>query len=344
LRPTLAGAALCALIVVGLQVAKGRSLGSALILGGFSDKPGMSGARLDYWRQTLRLIRAEPFGVGLDRFEFEFIPFQRLGNTLSPYSVLLSPHNEFLRYPAEEGILLALAYLLLLTLFLRAWWRRAPPGSRALLAPIGLFYAVEMSVQFPWQLAFPCFFGAIAFGAMAAELWPGSWIPERRLRRVLATVLLVLLFAGTAAAWTVRAFERSDEAERVGFACRLAPAHWRACLRATRILVAKGDLREARARVEAELDRAPWNFYAWRMLASIAARENKHLESCYFTWRYVDLFRSMDPGAVEVLNSCPKAWISYFDRKRPMHFPRNRLQPGLPRARPEQKPSGSPSG
>lgn len=310
-------------MAVLLQVLRGQSWKEALTLS-FAQKSPMLDFRLDVWRQTLRLIRENPLGVGVDRFDFAFVPYHRFGATLSPINVANSPHNDFLRYLAEDGVPLGIALFVFVAVFLVAWWRRASPESRQFFLPLGVFYFAETFVQFPWQLAFPVYFGAIGFGKMAAELWP----EERRLGdrwggAVLSLLVFVQLVLG-GRALLARSFENSRDPERLARACDLVPGDWRACLKRARADVQRGDLASARHYVSRELERAPWNFHAWQMMAQVAGLEGNRLEGCFYLWRYVDLFEGQVSNAENSLKKlCPAKWINYFERKRPVkYYPR----------------------
>lgn len=318
----LAGIAATLVLFVGFQMLRGKSLGEAASLRIFAEKSSMFEYRFDVWKQTLRMIEENPLGVGADRFEFKFVPYHRFGTTLSSTSLALSPHNEFLRYPAEDGVPLALAYLALLLLFLRAWARRSSESSRFLLLPLGLFYALEMLFQFPWQTGFPVFFGAVAFGAMAAEAWTGEWRPKERVGGALLVALLFGQFVGTAEAFLIRSFENSRDPDRLAAACSLGRNNWRACMQRAHFDTGKGDYASARRYIEGELDRSPWNYHAWRRYAALLQRQGDRLGACFYMWRYADLFNDQ-PVRAQLKEACQQKWLDYFERKRPTkYFPR----------------------
>lgn len=323
-----AGGAVSALVIL-FQIASGKGLKDALTLS-MEQKPALTPWRLDLWRQTLRMIADNPFGVGADRFDFASVPYTRFGNTLTATHVATSPHNDFLRYLAEDGLPLGVALFAFFAVFLVAWWRRARPESRHFFLPLCVFYAAESFFQFPWQLAFPVYFGAIALGKMGAELWPEERrLPERWGGAVLSVILFVqLLFGGEAL--IARTFENSGDPETLARSCRLVPANWRACLKYARAEVQRGELASARQAVSAELERAPWNFHAWKIMAQVAGLEGNRLEGCFYLWRYVDLFGGKVPEDEMFRKLCPEKWINYFERKRPTkYYPRGTVKPRL---------------
>lgn len=319
--------------LVGFQVAKGKTIGEALRFSMYAEKSEILVYRQDVWTQTLRMIADKPFGVGVDRFEFEFVPYHRFGSTISYASLELSPHNEFLRYLAEDGIPLALAFFVLLALLLRAWWRNASVASRGFHLPLLVFYGAEMLFQFPWQLGFPVYFGAILFGSLAAEAFAEYRLKESVSGAVLSLLLLFQLI-GTAQAFIVRSFENSDKPDRLAMVCRLVPADWRSCIKLARMEADLGNVPAARARLLAEMERAPWNFYAWRFMGMVALRGGDKLEGCFYHWRYLDLFQKYDKEmqAVRELMGqiCQDKWLEYFNRKRPTkYYPGGSLRPSV---------------
>jgi O-antigen ligase len=312
-------------VLISVQMLKGKSFSEAISLKIFAEKSDIVAYRQDVWTQTLRMIADKPMGIGLDRFEFEFVPYHRFGTTLSYASLTLSPHNEFLRYLAEEGVVLSVSYLLLLSYLLFAWFRKSSLSSRRLFLPIFCFYFFELLFQFPLQTGFPSFFAAILLGAIVAETWSGEVRISERWSSVVLSLVLLFLFIGTAQSFLVRAFEKSAYRDSLSVACSLMPSNWRACMKFAQVEMRAGKLLEARQIVDKELERAPWNYYAWRNMGVIGLRGGDQLEGCFYHWRYQDLFprnrEQLQPTVGDVIDKvCKPKWLEYFERKRPMKY------------------------
>jgi O-antigen ligase len=116
--------------------------------------------RLAVWADTLDLVRDHPLGVGGGNFEHAFTPYALAGRSRPGEALVFrSPHNEYLRLVAEEGVPAAILLLGLLLLLLRDLNRSPTMGGwgsdvGALLASGGAFLAVEAFFQFPFELAF----------------------------------------------------------------------------------------------------------------------------------------------------------------------------------------------
>ena len=132
--------------------------------------------RLAVWSDTLRLVRDRPLGVGAGNFEQAFIPYALGGGTRPDEALVFrSPHNEYLRVLAEEGLVTSALLAALLLGLARALSRsptvaswRSPPGR--LLASALVFLAIEAFFQFPFEMAFPSLTAAVALGLAGACL------------------------------------------------------------------------------------------------------------------------------------------------------------------------------
>lgn len=317
-RPALTALTIALISFVGLQLVKGKSLTEVATFSIFAEKPSIHSYRADVWKQTVKMIQAHPLGVGLDRFAFEFLPFHKEGTTISYTHLAVSPHNEFLRFLAEEGIPLALLYLAFWVYLIWRWWR-AGAAHKEILLPAGLFFLSEMATQFPWQNSYPFFLGAVFTGAMATGLGKQEF-PTPAWARASSAVLLVFVAFLTLKAVVSRSFETSQDPFWAKTSCRAVPSNWQACLNYTRLLLARGEATAARREVETLLELEPWNYAAIRHLAVIAARQGDQLEACFHTWRYDDLFHGSSDLKVPFTQNCPAKWREYFKRKRPSKY------------------------
>jgi hypothetical protein len=269
--------------------------------------------RLALWADTLEMIRNHPLGVGTGNFEQAFLPYQARGR-LQPEEALVyrGPHNEYLRFVAEDGVLFcAVAAALAALLSLR--WRRSPappPGLRTLVVAWGSFLAVEAVFQFPLALAFGALAASITVGAALAAVETdsgakasrGAWIAGG----TLASVLLL------AASLRVAASEylyvtAADDLGSQRRACALDPRNLPACVTAAWLEMREGDAPAAKDRLATVLSGAPHYPPALKLLGEIAAMEGDHAEACRRLGAYDALFRGRSSVHASATQACAEA-------------------------------------
>jgi hypothetical protein len=282
---------------------------------------GAAASRFTLFHVAWSMLSAHPLlGVGVNRFTWEFVPYHAVsaGQTLSEDHIANSPHNEFLRYAAEEGVPLAVLYLLGWLAFLAAWWRRR--GTEAIyVLPAIVFLVVEALAQFPWQNPFPVYFSALLVGLMAVRIWPeGS--AARNPAKWLAGACGIFLLGCFVWGEGVRIIGASRDYARVALACRLQPADSYCCNRAARGDYESGNYAEARGRLAKVLAREPANYTALRLMSGVAQKQGNLLEACFYLWRYDDLFYERSSMHRALTANCPERFLSYFRRKRPMVY------------------------
>jgi hypothetical protein len=278
--------------------------------------------RLAVWADTLDLVRDRPLGVGAGNFEHAFTPYALAGRS-RPGEVLVfrSPHNDYLRLVAEEGVPAAILLLGLLLLLLRELNRSPTMGGwgsnvGALLASCGAFLAVEAFFQFPFELAFPSFLAAVLLGLALAAVEPGAASPAGMVtqpggfasRAGDGAVCLVagLLLAGTArlaVADHLFATRRGDppSLER---ACRLDPRRLDACVEAAWHHSRAGRHAAAQARLAEVLARAPAYYPALKLRAEDLLAAGERDEACRRAREYDTLFRGTSSLAPLVAREC----------------------------------------
>jgi O-antigen ligase len=284
-----------------------------------------AGWRLAVWADTLSLIRDHPAGVGAGNFESAFIPYALAGRSKPGESIVFrSPHNEYLRLLAEEGLGGALLLLGLLAALGRELHRspaiarwRSEPGT--LLAAGGGFLLVEAFFQFPFELACPSLLAAILLGLALActepNAGPTSTTPSPPSRPGLpwaggtASVLLALAIGvgllRVATAEHLFATRRSDVAalER---ACALDPRRLEACVEAAWLRSRAGEHAAARQALDAVLRRSPHYFPAIRLLGEDLLSAGDRSAGCRHLLRYDEMFGGRSSAHERVLESCQR--------------------------------------
>jgi len=272
-----------------------------------AQKAGSADLRLAVWRSTLGLVRDHPLGVGSGNFGDAFIPYQ-LGLATIPGEAVLfrTPHNEYLRAFAEEGVLFGVIAAVLLVSLLRELhgsprierWRSGPG---ALLGTAATFLAVEAFFQFPLGTAFGCLMAAVLLGLALATLEPPPPGPEgeaprresrgrwRALGTLVAGAALVLL--GRSVASELLFVNRRGDVAAQEMACRLDPRNLPACVTAAWLRARAGGPGEARALLLRVLRSSPYYHPAIRLLGEEAVARGDREEGCLYFWVHDQLFR-----------------------------------------------------
>jgi hypothetical protein len=275
--------------------------------------------RLAVWSDTLALVRDHPAGIGAGSFEHAFIPYALAGRSKpGETTVFRSPHNEYLRLVAEEGIGGALLLLGLLVALARALARspavagwRSPPG--ALLAACCAFLAVEAFFQFPFELAFPSLLAAVLLGlAFACAEEPPAHAPaEPSRRRTLAgdaaCVMLALALVGgvAVAAGAERLASRAGgDPVPLERACALDPRRLEACVEAAWRRGRAGDHEALREGAERALARSPHYFPALKLLGEDRLSRGDVEGGCRLLRRYDALFGGRSSVSDRVRAAC----------------------------------------
>jgi O-antigen ligase len=248
---------------------------------GSASKVASARWRLAVWSDTLDLVRDRPLGVGAGNFEHAFIPYALAGRSRpGEHLVFRSPHNDYLRLLAEDGVPGAILLLALFLLLVREL-RRAPAfGWRsdvgALLASCGGFLAVEAIFQFPFEMAFPALLAAVLLGlAFAAIDGAGGTTPvgdETSISCWGTLVVIVVVVATIAGLLRIATAEilfvsRRNDPTALERACTLDPRRVDACVQAAWLRSREGEHASARKLLEGVLRRSPQYFPAIRLLA-----------------------------------------------------------------------------
>ncbi len=269
---------------------------------------GESGAaRLAVWGATLHLIWDHPFGVGAGNFADAFLRYQAQG-TEPPREAELyqTPHNEYLRVIAEDGIPVGtMAAILVASLLVRL--RRHTSLDRrdeslALLGPTVAFLGIECLFQFPLMVATGATMTALMAGLALAAVEPPRGPQEQPLPAALAwgasawpvaitvTAAAMLVALGRVVSSDYVSATGAGRLEAQERACRLGPRNLPACVTAAWLRAGSGDTQGARSQLERVLGRAPHYPPALKMLGELALQEGKAAEGCRILSRYDALF------------------------------------------------------
>jgi len=118
-----------------------------------------------YWN-TLRMIFENPFGVGVGQFQFASIPYLRSSPEFDEMTLYRNPHNEFLRFLAEDGVITSFLYLLLASSLIYYLWKDIQKifYSYPEFIFFSLILLVQAVFQFPLMNPVPYFLTALMVG------------------------------------------------------------------------------------------------------------------------------------------------------------------------------------
>jgi hypothetical protein len=267
--------------------------------------------RLFVWSDTARLIRDHPLGVGTSNFEHAFPPYQAQGR-LPPWEALVfrGPHNEYLRFLAEDGAAFA-ALAVVLGALLWARWRASPApsaGLRTLVVGWAAFLAVESLFQFPLALATGALAAALTVGGALAAA--GAQAPSRngpwKIGGTLAAILV--LAASLRVAYSEYLYvTRADDLSSQERACALDPRNLPACVTAAWLEVRAGAAPDAKTRLAGVLAATPHYPPALKLLGEIAVMEGDHAEACRRLGAYDALYRGESSVHAAAEKACAAA-------------------------------------
>lgn len=219
-------------------------------------KQGSAQYRLEVWKKTIEMAKDFPSGVGVNNFEFGFLPYKRESKVpIVTHEVDKSPHNEFVRVLAEEGWVVLLALVTVVGVFLVIAMRQLQRQELTLLSRFILIGVPEFFFQFPTELIFPVFLFviccAVTFNTEAREM---SF--KRRYKAVL------LITSGIVLALFV---VRNSEIVPLKYSpvyCSLFPDNWKMCAEYFKSNLEGGDYSRASETIRPVIRRQPFNFIA----------------------------------------------------------------------------------
>ena len=303
-RLYVAGVAAAAVVLALVWLDPGARLDPALV----AQKAQSTRLRLALWEDTLTLVRHRPLGVGAGNFEHAILPFQAAGRLEPREDVAFrSPHDEYLRYLAEDGApFVAVAAVAGALLVLR--WRRAapPPALRALVVGWGAFLAVESLFQFPLALATGALAMSATVGAAMAAGREDEPAGPRATWRLGATAVAVLLTVSSlrSARSEQLPAARPNDVAALARACALDPRNLPACVTAAWLDATSGRTEAARSRLQGMLAHAPSYPPAVKLLGEIELAGGERAAGCARLLAYDALYRGRSAAHARVVESC----------------------------------------
>ena len=250
------------------------------------DRTESASIRLDLWRNTVQMIRDNPFGVGFRNFNFSFVPYRKLSPLLTSESVFVTtPHNEYLSVVAENGVLAGVVIFVLIGLILLNFYRckkfsEEEPVVRELAIVLIVFFVVESAFQFPFEGAFPVVMFSLLVAIVFSSLLPQRTFEVSRCRWTFPAAGALIGYLVVTHYLAVLAMRYPDDVEKARYACEERPQDWFPCYRYAQALIKSGRSLEAQAILEAEIDKQPNNWRAMGLLGGDYLNLGKKAEGC----------------------------------------------------------------
>jgi O-antigen ligase len=179
--------------------------------------------RLERWKNTIEMIKANPLGVGPGNFEWGYTIYGKTDPEHKPRLNIRSPHNGYLELAVEYGLPAAVLFVLAMAIVL---WKVYPSP---LVASIIILNAVDAMFAFPMELGFTFYIAAFILGIGLKK----HFSSYRPVNSQVKAVLVIALFVITVFGLRMTLAERWEETKTIrGFekACALKPADWQACI------------------------------------------------------------------------------------------------------------------
>ncbi len=233
--------------------------------------------RKELWRSSWEIWKKNPLGIGAGNYEFQDV-YERIGGPLPNVEFITynNPHNEFVRYAVEEGVVFVLALLVFIASVYVWPLRTVAPFWGTLV-----FFGVEAFFQFPFQNPMGLYFLAY-FAAL--------WIPAVKTVRTfhweyaVALVIGVLFYRDIKASYLVH--NKEKDLASMTEACALNPGNWRACTLLAMAQRDSGRYLAADKSFYALYNRYPAMYPAMRHHIFNHFKMNRTYDACYLMWKY----------------------------------------------------------
>lgn len=287
-------------------------LGAGLITLLLFFRPETVRHRMDMWHNAIKISKDYPLGVGRTKFNFYQVLYQdhTQVNPASETLIERTPHNEFLKYLAEEGwsfIILCCAFVFF---FLRHYWTslakhiQKDEKTRFIFSICSLLL-VEFFLQFPMELAFPHLMIAISVGFILAQLED----PHTINAPIFLTVPLFFIFLIGAVFLFIANLSNGplhSTPYTIKRGCQLAPLDWRVCNDYGFFLGRTKEHKKAIEHALKTLELRPYQFAAISQMGNSYFMLKNIPQACKVAWFYDRLFLHKSTLQKFIAKHCPR--------------------------------------
>ncbi len=250
------------------------------------------------YTDTLKMFFENPFGVGLGQYEFAAIPY--LGNLfpeLNEYLLFRSPHDEFLYYLVEDGIIFSALLFAIFSSFSYFYWRNIKDTfySKPVFSYFFIIMFVQALFQFPLIEPLPYFMTTLMIGYFFASLNHEARVislkPELKMvlisLNVVAFLLIIIFFASNYISYN---YPKDKNLNKL--ACTYGSRNWIACLNVSSIALKEGDYDTAENLARKTLLWQPLNFQGLKMLGYAYLHQGNPQKACVLFKKYDGFFQN----------------------------------------------------
>lgn len=219
-------------------------------------KKGSAQYRLEVWKKTIEMAKDFPNGVGVNNFEFGFLPYKRESKIPNvTQEVDKSPHNEFMRVLAEEGWIVFFGLIVLVGASLLAALKQLRDYQLKLFSRFILIGLPEFFFQFPTEMIFPVFLFCICCAVT---------LNSTSIKVVFrpAYKAIVILFTGVVLTLFILRNSQTVSSRYSAEYCTLFPDNWKMCGEYFKANFDAGRSAKASATIRPIIRRQPFNFIA----------------------------------------------------------------------------------
>lgn len=269
-------------------------------------KPESTSVRWELVLATLDMIKNNPFGVGPGNFALGFLPYSHLlSQEVGEDLIMTSPHCEYLRIIAEDGIPFTLLLLTLGGIALKTYLSKIPDiiKNHPILVTFISYYTLQCLFQFPLLWPGPFFFIACFMGYLLFVLCGDETTP---LSKSLwgTSVLGFSFFIFTYFASEYLMFNYPNSSDLNQLSARLNPSNWYAPIQAAYAELNRGDEGRAKKLLKEELKKHPTNYLAMSLLSDLAEQNGNFSNACTLRQQVVSYFGKKSRYASFVKNRC----------------------------------------
>ena len=260
---------------------------------------------------TLKMIIENPLGVGVGRYEFASLPY--LANIYPQHNetmIFLSPHNEFLHYLVEDGVILSLLFLLLTCSVIYFYWNDVKRifMNYPEFIYFSIFLFVQSLFQFPLIESLPFFLTAMMIGYFFSFLKKDCLTYNlkhiSRLTLIGVNFLAFMIFTVSFLSKYI-SYNFPNDQNLNKMACSFGNRDWFACLNVASTYINKGDYDKAESYALRTLTWQPLNYQGMKILGFVRLYQGNTKKACELFKKYDSFFQNKTTLHELIAKKCP---------------------------------------
>jgi O-antigen ligase len=237
------------------------------------------------YTNTLKMIFANPLGVGIGNYEFSSIPYLKMVPEFDEESLFNTPHSDFLHFLAEDGVILSTLFFSLGISLIYFLWNDIKKIFSSY--PEFIFFSLMLFVfsllQFALLNPVPYFMTALMIGWFFALRVDQELIYKLNYRlkyflMSLNTIALIVVSIHFYEKYASYNFRKNQTLSK--FACAVESRSWLSCLNVAATYMDKGEYDKAEPYIVRVLHRQPTNYQGLRMLGFSALYQGDKKKAC----------------------------------------------------------------